>query len=897
MVNISTRALSGSGDEAIIGRFVIEGDDRQVLIQAVGPELAARTGISNALADPVLTITNTTAPGNPVELMVNDNWEDSQGQLISELWGGNPNLTAGSLSAAAVVTLESGNYTAKVEGKYGTAGVALIEVYGIDSPDTDGKFVNPSTRALVGTGDEGMFGGFIIREGSKQVLIQAVGPELVVDGGISNALVDPVLTVIDTTDPGNPMELMVNDNWEDSQGQLISDLWGGSPNLGAGSLSAAAVLTLEPGNYTAKVEGKDGTAGVAMVQLYGIDFSDAGIPETLQLDLTPDARSVLPPVIPSWSAETPIDSDFEPANLINPNKRFGVSVAKNSKSPIGGKAPRPNIVVILSDDMGWGQPGFNGGTEVATPNMDRIADEGVKLTQFYVQPTCTATRASLLTGRYPWKNGAETRVGLRSKFGMLTDERTIAEALGGAGYATWIVGKWHLGQWQSAHLPLQRGFDHHYGLYGGEINSFSHHRGRTSDRTLDWHRNERPVVESGYSTFLLAEEAIQLIERHDGTSPFFLYLPFNAVHNPNDAPQEYIDQYDHLDNPKQRAQLKAMDVAIGRVLDALESKGVLDDTLVMFLNDNGGVSSAGWNAPYRGKKSEFHEGGILVPAVLRWPGEVTAGSSNDALLHVVDLFPTFAGLAGASTAGGQPLDGVDAWDAIANGTESPRTEMVPSLKVIRQGDWKLLEEGIDYYGFTTDAPELYNIAEDPYEETNLASSQSSKVAQLRARLTYHSDFARSGEADEDIPNYPPKVYGEAENTAYAAAVVNAVRERNAGNPGPALVRMESSGTQLRLIYDEALDADSVPPASAFKVVETPGYTSVAVTAVTVSGSRVELSLGRAPTVGNTVGLTYEVPDAGAIRDEDELEAVGENLDSGHGPLKRRNPERHSTDLR
>ena len=275
--------------------------------------------------------------------------------------------------------------------------------------------------------------------------------------------------MIDTTDPGNPVELMVNDNWEDSQGQLISDLWGGNPNLTADSLSAAAVLTLEPGNYTAKVEGKDGTAGVAMVELYGIDFSDAGTPDTKQLELTLDARSVLPAVIPSWSAETPIDSDFEPANLINPNKRFGVSVAKNSKSPIGGKAPRPNIVVILSDDMGWGQPGFNGGTEVETPNMDRIADEGVKLTQFYVQPTCTATRASLLTGRYPWKNGAETRVGLRSKFGMLTDERTIAEALGGAGYATWIVGKWHLGQWQKAHLPLQRGFEHHYGLYGGKL--------------------------------------------------------------------------------------------------------------------------------------------------------------------------------------------------------------------------------------------------------------------------------------------------------------------------------------------------------------------------------------------------------------------------------------------
>ena len=132
---------------------------------------------------------------------------------------------------------------------------------------------------------------------------------------------------------------------------------------------------------------------------------------------------------------------------------------------------RPNIVLLLSDDMGWAQPGFNGGTEVATPNMDRIANEGVKLTQFYVQPVCTATRGCLLTGRYAWKNGTEVRVGLRGRQGMLTDERAIADALRDAGYATWIVGKWHLGQWQRKHLPLQRGFDHHYGHYSGEIDA------------------------------------------------------------------------------------------------------------------------------------------------------------------------------------------------------------------------------------------------------------------------------------------------------------------------------------------------------------------------------------------------------------------------------------------
>jgi len=533
----------------------------------------------------------------------------------------------------------------------------------------------------------------------------------------------------------------------------------------------------------------------------------------------------------------------------------------------------PNIVVFLSDDMGWGQPGFNGGEEVDTPSIDRIADEGIRLTQFYVAPVCTATRGALVTGRYSWKNGTGVRFNGRTSMGMRLDERTLAEALRDAGYATWLVGKWHLGQWQREHLPLQRGFDHHYGLYGAEIDSFSHHRGRDRDLALDWHRNGRPVVEAGYSTLLLADEAVELIDRHDPADPFFLYLPFNAVHNPNDAPQEYVDRYSHLDNPKQRAQLAVMDVAIGQVMDALEAKGVLDDTLVMFLNDNGGTSTAGWNAPYRGKKSEYHEGGIRVPAVLRWPGSIAAGSESAALLHAVDLFPTLAGLAGADAGAGLPLDGVDAWAAIADGAASPRDEVVHSLDVIRRGDWKFIEEGIDYYGWTTDEPELYDIATDPYEETNLASSETAKVAELRARLAHHAQFARDAEASDDIPNYPPAVYGEEENDAFADKVDTAVRELRAGNPAPSLVRLEVSGASVALVHDETLDASSVPPKSAFAVVLKPGYRTAEVAHVAVSGRDVTLTLAERPT-GEALGLTYEVPDTGAIRDEDELEAPG-----------------------
>ncbi|MDE0368184.1 MAG: sulfatase-like hydrolase/transferase, partial [Gammaproteobacteria bacterium] len=540
---------------------------------------------------------------------------------------------------------------------------------------------------------------------------------------------------------------------------------------------------------------------------------------------------------------------------------------------VEGDDTPPNIVLFLSDDMGWGQPGFNGGEEVATPSIDRIAEEGVRLTQFYVAPVCTATRGALLTGRYSWKNGTGVRFNGRTGMGMRVDERTLAEALRDAGYAAWLVGKWHLGQWQHKHLPLQRGFDHHYGLYGAEIDSFSHHRGRNNDLALDWHRNGRPVVEAGYSTLLLAEEAVQLIDRHDPADPFFLYLPFNAVHNPNDAPQEYIDRYSHLDNPKQRAQLAVMDVAISQVMDALEAKGVLDDTLVMFLNDNGGTSTAGWNAPYRGKKSEYHEGGIRVPAVLRWPAEIAAGSESAALLHAVDLFPTFAGLAGADTGAGLPLDGVDAWAAIADGAASPRDEVVHSLDVIRKGDWKFIEEGIDYYGWTTDAPELYDIAADPYEQTNLAASETAKVAELRARLAHHAPSARDAEASEDIPDYPPVVYGEEENTAFADKVETAVDQLRAGNPAPSPVRLEVSGASVKLVHDEALDAGSVPPTSAFSVVLKPGYRSAEVASVAVNGRDVTLTLAETP-AGEVLGLTYEVPDTGAIRDEDELEAAG-----------------------
>jgi arylsulfatase A-like enzyme len=355
---------------------------------------------------------------------------------------------------------------------------------------------------------------------------------------------------------------------------------------------------------------------------------------------------------------------------------------------------------------------------------------------------------------------------------MLSDERTVAEALRDAGYATWMVGKWHLGEWQKHHLPLARGFQHHYGFYGALIDSFTH----TRQGILDWHRNGKPVIEEGYSTFLLANEASRLIREHDGSRPFFLYLPFNAVHGPNEAPDEYLKKYRHLGRKgPQRGQLECMDVAIGQVLRTLREKNLDRNTLVIFTNDNGGPERMCTNGPYRGFKSWYHEGGIRVPAAVRWPGHIPAGSTSDEMLHAADLLPTFCGLAGADAAKGLPLDGKDAWATIARKGRTPHEEIVHSLQVLRHGDWKLIEQGASYYTGPEQPLQLYNIREDPYEKSNRAGDKPEMVSQLRERLAYHRKFGREEEKPERIPGGPPAVYGEEENARYGAQVAERIK--------------------------------------------------------------------------------------------------------------------------
>jgi len=406
---------------------------------------------------------------------------------------------------------------------------------------------------------------------------------------------------------------------------------------------------------------------------------------------------------------------------------------------------RPNIVYIVADDLGWKDVGFHG-SDIRTPNLDALARGGARLEQFYAQPMCTPTRAALMTGRYPFRYGLQTAVILSAHtYGLALDEWLLPQALKEAGYQTAIIGKWHLGHADPKYWPRQRGFDYQYGPLIGEIDYFTHEQ----HGVLDWYRDNKPVREKGYSTTLLGNDAVRLIEKHDPARPLFLYLAFNAPHTPYQAPQADQERYAHIADPSRRAyaaMVSALDAQVGRVVAALDARGMRDNSLIVFQSDNGGTHNPMFagegdmskikipvdNGPYRDGKGSLYEGGTRVVAFANWPGHIAPGSTVDALIHVVDMYPTLARLAGASTARTKPLDGMDVWPTISEGKLSPRTEIVYNVEAlragIRQGDWKLiwrapLPEGI----------ELYDLAKDPYEKNNVAAQHPEVVARLRQR--------------------------------------------------------------------------------------------------------------------------------------------------------------------
>ncbi|OLP57399.1 sulfatase [Rhizobium rhizosphaerae] len=407
-------------------------------------------------------------------------------------------------------------------------------------------------------------------------------------------------------------------------------------------------------------------------------------------------------------------------------------------------AKPPHIVYVMVDDLGWKDVGYHG-SDIRTPNIDALAANGARLEQFYAQPMCTPTRAALMTGRYPLRYGLQVGViPSGGSYGLATDEYILPQMLKDAGYRTAMVGKWHLGHASKEYWPMQRGFESFYGALVGEIDHFKH----ASHGVRDWYRDNEPLEEEGFDNLLFNQEAIKIVQGHDANKPLFLYLAYTAPHTPLQAPQEYLDKYSSIADPQRRAyaaMMSVVDDGVGALVETLAKRGMREDTIIIFQSDNGGVRSAMFageskvtgelpaqNGPYRDGKGTLYEGGTRVAAVANWPGKIAA-EKVDGVIHVTDMYPTLASVAGIKLGRNKPLDGVNAWKTISEGKPSPRHEMVYNVDLmsgaIREGDMKLI--------WTAALPgkvELYDLAKDKGETTNLAERYPRIVRKLQERI-------------------------------------------------------------------------------------------------------------------------------------------------------------------
>jgi arylsulfatase A-like enzyme len=422
------------------------------------------------------------------------------------------------------------------------------------------------------------------------------------------------------------------------------------------------------------------------------------------------------------------------------------NLGSGGASPAAGMT-KPNIVYFLIDDLGYADVGFMGSKDVRTPTIDRLANEGAILSSFYVQPVCSPTRSTLITGRYVTRTGVCNVVRPGAPWGLPLAERALPQALREAGYTTAICGKWHLGEFRPEYMPTRRGFDHQYGHMFGALDYFTHIRGGIPD----WYRDDKPLQEEGYTTHLIAKEAGRLIREQPADKPLFLYVPFNGVHAPYEVPPQYKQAFPNLSGNRQTmaAMLAAVDEAIGQIMAALAEKGLQKNTLIIFSSDNGGPGPGrvSRNTPLRAGKGTIYEGGVRACAFATWPGHIPAGEIITEPMHMVDWYPTLLKLAGASLEQKLVPDGLDVWPTLTQGTKSPHDAILlagtmPSRMAIRMGDWKLLlnaneqitEETPASGDDATSKVELYNLAEDIGESKNLAAAQPQRVREMRTRL-------------------------------------------------------------------------------------------------------------------------------------------------------------------
>jgi len=403
----------------------------------------------------------------------------------------------------------------------------------------------------------------------------------------------------------------------------------------------------------------------------------------------------------------------------------------------------PNIVFIIADDMGWADVGYHGSV-IQTPNIDRLARDGVRFDRHYVMPTCTPTRVGLMTGRYPSRYGVTSPA-----YGEIFDNDTVtlAEALRRGGYTTHISGKWHMGSPPQC-TPRRYGFDTSYGYFHGQIDPYTHHY---KTGVPSWHRNDEYLDETGHATDLITDEAVRVIES-DHDKSFFLYVAYSVPHYPLDEPVKWMSLYEgKIAEPSRRwlaASITHMDEGIGRILAALDRLHLRDETLVVYVSDNGGQRSwqsseqykgryadkphtvLGDNRPLRGWKGDVYEGGIRVPALANWPGVLKPGVCDRAI-HIVDWMPTLCTLAGYTSDKDLDWDGTNVWPAIAGEAQDEANRSLywkaPRFSAVRSGDWKLILKN-DGTG-----AELYDVATDPYETKDLTAEEPQRVQALKGQ--------------------------------------------------------------------------------------------------------------------------------------------------------------------
>ncbi|MDR2146525.1 MAG: arylsulfatase [Tannerella sp.] len=403
---------------------------------------------------------------------------------------------------------------------------------------------------------------------------------------------------------------------------------------------------------------------------------------------------------------------------------------------------KPNVVIILADDLGWGDVGFHG-SDIATPNLDRLAAKGIQLDRFYTAPVSSPTRAGLMTGRYPSRFGIrKTVIPPWREYGLDETEETLADMLGKEGYANRaMIGKWHLGHARRAYYPLNRGFTYFYGHLNGAIDYFTHFR----DGELDWHKNWESCYDEGYSTDLLSDEAVKFINQQRADSPYLLYLAYNAPHGPLMAKPEDIAVYAanpkfakdgnnltkaELRNCTYAAMVTCMDRGIGKVYEALEQSGQLDNTIVLFFSDNG-PAGEGSALPHRGRKFQEWDGGVRAPAFILWKNGLKEQRIVDQVTGYIDVLPTLRDILGVKSSPQKELDGISVYPVLKGERDSIERDLYLGCGTIVNQDYKLILPGQNPQMKMVKEDFFISYKDDPYENENSKDANPQEMARLK----------------------------------------------------------------------------------------------------------------------------------------------------------------------